>query len=109
VSDRASPLSDAPDGIRVAVRVAPKSAADRIGDIAAAADGGAALKVAVTAAPERGKANTAVVRLLAKAWGVPKSTITVTAGAADRRKTLHVAGEPAALRRKIETWLRERS
>ena len=61
------------------------------------ADGGVALKAAVTAPPEDGKANAALVALLAKAWRVPKSAISVIAGASDRRKTLLVEGDPTLL------------
>ena len=51
----------------------------------------------VTAVAEGGKANAAVVKLLSQAWGIGKSQFSVIAGAADRRKTLHLAGDPAAL------------
>lgn len=64
-----------------------------------------ALKVSVTAAPEGGKANMAVIDLLAAEWRVPKSTIQVVLGAAGRRKLLHLAGDPAALCRLLGDWL----
>ena len=47
-----------------------------------------ALKISVTAAPEGGKANEAVIALLAKEWGVAKSAISVVTGATDRRKVV---------------------
>jgi hypothetical protein len=75
----------------------PRAAADRLGGVRAEADGGVALKAAVTAPPEDGKANAALVALLAKAWRVPKSVISVVAGASDRRKTLLVEGDPVLL------------
>jgi uncharacterized protein len=53
---------------------------------------GAALKVAVTAAPERGKANEAVETLLAQALGLPRSAVTVVAGHGARAKRVEVAG-----------------
>mgnify|MGYP000427444852 CR=1 FL=1 len=56
----------------------------------AEADGGAALKVAVTAAPEGGKANAAVIKLLAKALGVPKSRLTLIQGATSRDKVFRI-------------------
>jgi len=83
--------------VRVRVRLTPRASADRLGGVRAEADGGAALKAAVTAPPEDGKANAALVALLAKAWRVPKSAIRVVAGAADRRKTLLVEGDPVLL------------
>ena len=100
-----SPFAAAPDGIRVRVRVSPRAGRGRIDGLAAEPDGGVALKVAVTAAPEGGKANAALVRLLAREWGVAKSAVTVAGGAASRRKTLHVAGETRALLRALDDWL----
>lgn len=67
-------------------------------------DGGVFLRVAVTAAPDGGKANAAVVKLLAKAWGVAKSRISVASGAAARRKTLHVAGNSEDLLQALDAW-----
>jgi uncharacterized protein len=50
------------------------------------------IKIAVTSPPVDGEANAAVIELLAKALGVPKSAIEVVAGASSRRKTLRVHG-----------------
>lgn len=68
-------------------------------------DGVTVLKVRVTEPPEGGKANAALIKLLAKAWKLPKSSLSLVAGHTDRRKTLAVAGDPAALRRDLEGWL----
>ena len=46
-----------------------------------------------------------MVKLLAKAWKLPKSALGVTAGAKDRRKTLLVDGDPDALAARLEAWL----
>lgn len=100
-----SPFSAVADGVRVRLKVTPRARRDRVEGLAPEADGGVALKVAVTAAPEDGKANAAVIKLLAVEWGVAKSTIEVVLGAADRRKLLHLAGDPAALTRRLEKWL----
>jgi len=91
------PFAACAEGVRIRVRLTPRAAADRLGGVRAEADGGVALKAAVTAPPEDGRANAALVALLAKAWRVPKSTIRVVAGAADRRKILLVEGDPAVL------------
>ena len=50
------------------------------------------LKVAVTAAPERGRANAAVVRLIAVALGVPRSQVCLTAGKTAPFKTVEIDG-----------------
>lgn len=93
------------NGLRFAVRLTPKASRSRIDGVALDADGGRVLKVAVTAVPEDGKANAALIALLAKQWKVPKSAISITAGATDRRKTLFVSGDGEALRRRLEQWI----
>jgi uncharacterized protein len=47
--------------------------------------------------PDKGKANAAVVALLARALGVPKSAVSVVSGETARLKTLDVAGDGAVL------------
>jgi uncharacterized protein (TIGR00251 family) len=93
------------DGVRVQVRLTPRAARDRIDGLMLEADGSASLKVAVTAVPESGKANAALVALLAKAWKQPKSAVTIASGAGSRRKTLFVAGDPAKLLASLDAWL----
>jgi uncharacterized protein (TIGR00251 family) len=88
-----SPFHAEADGVRVAVRVTPRAASDTVGGVRAAADGRLRISVKVTAAPERGKANEALIRLLAKTWRLPPSRLEVVSGAADRDKTLRIAGE----------------
>lgn len=84
------------------VRLTPRAARNRIDGIAQDADGKPYLKVAVTAVPESGKANAALVALLAKTWRLPRTTISVVAGTTDRRKTLFIAGDAALLARRLD-------
>ena len=100
------PIEPATGGVRVAVRVTPKASRAGIAGVGVDAAGCAFLKVRVTEAPEGGKANAAVVKLLAKAWGVPKGSIEVVSGQTGRRKILLVAGDAAALERALTAWLR---
>lgn len=51
-----------------------------------------ALKVAVTAAPEKGKANKAIVKLLAKRLGVSPSSIDIVSGDVSKQKKVRVSG-----------------
>jgi uncharacterized protein (TIGR00251 family) len=51
------------------------------------------LKCSVTTVPEDGKANAALIKMLAKAWKVPRSSIELVSGATDRRKTVLIRGE----------------
>ena len=91
------PLEPVADGLRLTLRVTPKASRNAIAGPADTANGGRVLKVTVTSVPENGKANEAVIKLLSKAWKLPKTSLTVVAGATDRNKILHVAGDPAAL------------
>jgi hypothetical protein len=100
-----SPFQTTSDGVRVRLRVQPRARRNKVDGLVAETDGGVALKMAVTAPPEDGKANAAVIALLAKAWDRPKSAFTVVAGAADRRKIIHLQGDPARLMQALEPWL----
>lgn len=100
-----SPFRDAQDGLLVDLRLQPGASRARVDGVVTLDDGAVVLKVRVTAPPEGGKANAALIKLLAKAWKLPKSSLSLVAGHSDRRKTLAVAGDPAALRRDLEGWL----
>jgi len=80
-------LTEQAGDVLIAVKVVPKSSRDRIvGEL----DG--ALKVAVSAPPERGAANKAVCKLVAQKLGVRAQQVSVDAGHASPRKTLRIAG-----------------
>lgn len=95
-------------GLEVRVRVTPRARADRIDGIVGDADGRGRLRVAVTEAADRGRANEAVIAALARAWEVPKSSLAIIAGSTDRRKTLVVAGDADALQQRLADWCRDR-
>jgi uncharacterized protein (TIGR00251 family) len=54
------------------------------------------LKVSVNAPPVEGKANEAVQKTLAAAFGVSRSAVTIVRGETGKRKTVHLAGVTAA-------------
>ncbi|MDO8290884.1 MAG: DUF167 family protein [Parvibaculum sp.] len=85
------------DGILLSLRVTPKAATDRIGAVSADAEGKEFVRVSVRAVPDKGKANEAVIKLLAKHLGVSKSALSVVSGATDRTKTIAIEGDPQAL------------
>ncbi len=61
----------------------------------------------VAAPPERGRANRALVELLAEALGVHRDRVAVVAGLTGRRKVVEVTGlEPAELDRRLEAACR---
>ena len=69
------------------------------------ADGALVLKAKVSAPAEAGRANNALIKLLAKTWGLPKSRLELLSGQSQRRKSLLVIGDPAGLEAKLEAWL----
>ncbi|WP_249139041.1 DUF167 domain-containing protein [Actibacterium sp. MT2.3-13A] len=82
-----SDLSDlAAPGTEIALRVTPKASRNAI-----TREGGE-IRVYVTTVPEAGKANAAVVKLLAKALGVPKSRLELLRGQTGRDKIFRVLG-----------------
>lgn len=50
------------------------------------------LKVRLNAAPEKGKANDALIAFLAKLWKLPKSAFSIEAGKTSRHKKLLIHG-----------------
>ncbi len=82
------------DETELFVRLTPKSSREAVEGCETAADGQMRLKVRVRAAPEAGAANRAAEIAIALWLGVPKSAVTVTAGAASRSKIFRVALHP---------------
>ncbi|MBB5772825.1 uncharacterized protein YggU (UPF0235/DUF167 family) [Brevundimonas vesicularis] len=74
------------------IRLQPGAAADRIDGWTTDAEGRPVLKVRVRARPIEGEANDALIRLLAKSLGVPKSSISVGRGGQSRAKMIVVQG-----------------
>jgi hypothetical protein len=63
---------------------------------------GAGWKVRVAAAPEDGKANDAVVRLLAETLAVPARDVQIVSGGSSRDKIVALAGmRPAEIERRL--------
>ncbi|MGB3025923.1 DUF167 family protein [Paradevosia shaoguanensis] len=94
---------EAKGGVLVALRVTPNAGADAIEGEEARDDGSRVLRVRVKAVPDKGKANAAVIALLAKKLGLPKSAITLESGETARMKTLLVSGEAASVIGRLET------
>jgi len=94
-------LRDSQGGATLPVRVSPGARSSRIVGVH-----GEALKVTVTAPPEKGKANREVARLLADAFGAAPSDVEVVRGAAARDKVVRFAGwTAAALRSRLQALL----
>ena len=85
------------DGAIVVCRLTPRGGRDAVEGIATLADGAVVLTVRVRVAPEDGRANASLCRLIAEAAGAPASRARVAAGVKSRIKQVAVAGDPAAL------------
>lgn len=103
----ASPFLAVAGGVRVRVRLSPRASRARCLGLIADPAGGVALKIAVPAAPVDGAANAALIRYLADSWRLPKTAITLVAGAGDRQKTLMVKGAAAPLLARLDAWRAE--
>ena len=84
--------STIPDLARLAIKLTPRAAADRIDGWDVDPDGRPVLKVRVRAQPVEGEANAALTAFLAKALGVPKRAVTLARGGQSRLKMIEVEG-----------------
>ncbi len=73
--------------MRLSIKVVPKSSRNAVVGWV-----GEALKVCVTAPPDKGKANAAVEAVLAEALGVRTDRVRVVAGLASPRKIVEIEG-----------------
>lgn len=90
------PLHSTPKGLFLDVKATPKAAREEVAGIR-----NGVLVVKVTAAPEKGKANAAVIALLAKTIGVPKSAFELVNGDTNRNKSFRLVSHAEA----VQSWL----
>lgn len=98
----ARPWQAAPGGLTLSVRATPKGGRDAIDGIEQLASGQAVLKIRVRAVPEDGKANTALIAVIAKSAGIPRSAVSLVRGASGRIKVFRLAGDPGTLAAALE-------
>lgn len=94
-------------GAELRIRAQPGASRDAIEGLAEDASGQRHLKVRVTAAPEKGRANAAIEALLAKALGLPRSAVSVEKGETQRIKTVRISADPS-IGAKLEALTGER-
>lgn len=80
-------LKDTKFGIEFDVLATPGSSVSKVRGIH-----GDALKVAVRAAPERGKANDEVIEVLASFFDVARQNVAILSGETSRNKRVRIAG-----------------
>ncbi len=90
------------DHVRLPVRLTPNGGRDPIDGVEAGGHDEAYLKARVTAVPEKGKANKALIVLLAKSLGIAKSSVSVVSGDTSRKKILRIDGDPEDFMAKLE-------
>lgn len=78
------------------VRVTPKGGRDAIDGWTHDEAGRPVLKLRVSSAPSDGQANAAVIALVAKALGIPKSAVRIASGETSRVKRLELDGIDAS-------------
>ncbi len=84
------------DGVVVTVRLTPRSSRDAIEGVT----GEGVIRARVTAPPVDGAANAALIKLVARSLGVPRSRVSLVGGASSRVKRLRIAGVDAV---RVET------
>ena len=89
-------IRDCPGGAIIAVKAVPGSSRDKVVGVL-----GDCLKVATSAAAERGKANAAIAAILAKALGVDKRSVEIAAGQTSPRKEFRIVGMSAEKLREL--------
>ena len=102
----ARPWRETKEGIALDIRLTPRGGRDALDGIETLADGRVVLKARVRAAPTEGEANTALIRLLAQEFGLPRSQVAIVSGASARLKTVSLRGESGPLAAFLETRLR---
>jgi len=99
------PLRALGSATEIRVKVTPRAGRDGIAGLVAGTDGTAWLAVRLRSAPADGKANAALLQLLAEILTVPASKIAVVAGAAARWKRLRIEADPSEVASRLARLL----
>ena len=86
------PFSLEGDDVLIAVRLTPRARKDDIAGLVEAGEGRQALAVRVAAPPVEGAANRALIALLAKRLGIPRSSVSIESGETSRLKRVRLHG-----------------
>lgn len=92
------PYTESRDGIVFKVQVVPRASRSEI-----VGEHNGALRVRIAAAPVDGAANEELVKLLARALRLPRSSIEITAGHSAKLKTVRIAGLESSLLTSLST------
>jgi len=95
------------DALILRVRLQPKSSIDQLEGLARDAAGRAYLKARVRAIAEKGKANAALEKLIAKAIKSPRSMVSVIKGNTNRIKTVRIEQPDKTMQIALRALLKE--
>jgi uncharacterized protein (TIGR00251 family) len=101
----ALPVEKSKNGVMLYVRATPKASRNAITGIAERAGQQLELKISVTAVPDGGKANEAILSLLVNEWRL-KSPMRVMSGATNRHKVILMAGDADLLYEQVMVYLK---
>ena len=91
------PWQASSDHLGLSVRLTPNGGRDAIDGVETGSEDECYLKARVSVAPEKGKANKALIALIAKSIGIPKSALSLVSGDTARKKILRIEGDPEDL------------
>ncbi len=80
-------------GVLLRVWLTPNASSNRVEGIQTSAEGQTRLKVKVTAIPEKGKANKALIKTLTKFLKKPARDLEIVSGLTSRNKNILISGE----------------
>ena len=88
--------------MKLAVRLTPRGGRDAIEGFSEDEAGRPLLKARVSAPPVEGEANAALVKLIAKTLGLPRSAVRIASGETARVKVLEIDGlDEAEVRKRL--------
>ena len=99
------PFAAIEGGVRLAVRVTPRAAENRIDGVIDGADGKPALHVRLRAPPVEGAANKALKDFLAERLGLRKADIRIRSGETGRLKLIEIMGDSADILARLRAML----
>jgi uncharacterized protein (TIGR00251 family) len=101
----ALPYRKTPEGVMLAVRLVPRANRNGLDGIVVDAEGRAVLQLRLMAPPVEGAANAALVTFLAAALELRKAAVTIRSGEKARSKIVNLAGDGAAIERRLAGWI----
>jgi len=97
------------NGVTIAVKLTPSASKDAFVRVDQNADGKKELRASVTAVPEKGKANAALIKLISKKLRIPKSSLQLIKGAQSQHKTILIEGPPGEILSQLKNTFHELS